>query len=553
MAVDLVVLTVLWVLQLTREIPSLVFWWQIKEYRRDRMIIHLKTPQGRSLIAGLPQKGRYLLVLLGLFASVDVSWSGGSALVNIILALGLFLAAFLTPLALLYYGLLLARGLWRGRGSWTKSPDWTLRAVFLAAALGLLELGAAAGGWGKGESVFTTTLLAGHVLLLPLSFAVVALSDLPSRVWRRGRLEQARRKLDSYPRLLRVGITGSYGKTSSKYFLSQLLSRELQVVSSRGSVNTPIGLAGVVLNQLRPETEVFVAEMGAYKRGEVAGMCRLVKPRVGILTAINAQHQALFGSMAAVERAKYELIESLPPDGLAIFNLDDERVRKLGEKTRGVRKKFYSIKEEADVWAEAIEVKKWRVEFVLRTAKEKLSLEAPFLGRHNVSNLLPGFLVGEYLGLDLKRLAAGVGDLEPPDQTLKPAGRYQGAWLIDDTWNANPEALLAALDYLHQAWPRARKVVVLQPMIELGEFASAEHRRVGRVLAKEADFVFLTNGNYEADLRAGAGEEGGRFELLPPGREGGARLASRLKRGDVVLFEGKEAGKILEKLDGLSL
>lgn len=541
-----------WFWELAREIPALVFWWQVKEYRWDRILIHLKTSQGKKWLIGPPRYLRYLLILLGLFSlsGPSLAFSGS---INFIMAPFLVLGVLVPYQALVFYGFLSLRALKKGFLLGTIRPRWTPKAVgfvlglFLAEAL-ILGLGI---NLTKGNLIVAVLLLIGDSALLLGSFFLVSVLNFPTWLWREIKIVQAKKKLAGCQGLVRIAVTGSYGKTSTKVFLTQLLSRQFKVVASPGSVNTPIGLAQTVIDQIKPSTEVLIVEMGAYKGGEIKKMCRLIEPSIGILTAINSQHQALFGSLTAVTKAKYELIETLPQDGLAIFNLDDARVKSLGEKTKK-NKKFYSIHKETDFWADQIKVKKWVVDFVFHSgSQKKMSPTAPLLGSHNVSNLVAAMGVANYLGVSQERLREQIKNLSCPEATLKPAGRYQGAWLIDDTWNANADGILAALAYLETAWFQARRIVVLQPLIELGNLAAQEHHRVGQSLGKVADLVFLTNNDFYDDLRKGAGEGAEKFKLPCRRDEIFARLTEDLGPGEVVLFEGREARGVLEKLKGV--
>lgn len=526
-----------WLFQLIFQSWNLVFWWQIKEYRWDRFLVHLKTRQGQKLIWGLAVKLKLMLLAAAAWSPVELTGGQFEIGVRLWLALALGLYTALNLKAVLNF---------RQRGPRPARLTLKTGGLFLA-LLAFAGLILAWSVWQPNQKFLITALVLGDLLLLPMSFPLIGILNLATGVWQRQIIRRAQIRLEAQPGLVRIGLTGSYGKTSTKYFLKQILSAKYEVVASAGSVNTLIGLAQTVIDQVKPATQILIAEMGAYHQGEIKRICQLIKPKIGILLAINRQHQSLFGSMAAVKKAKYELIEALPDDGLAVFNADNEPVFRLGQKT-AKPKVFYSLDQSADFGVESIQVNPFSVKLTLKLPRGKLRGEVPVLGRHNVANLLPALAVAVHLGFDAADLSGVLGKLDQPEKTLKPAGRFGRAWLFDDTWNANPDGVLAALDYLDLAWPKSRKIIVLQPLIELGRFAGQEHERLGRRLARTGDLIFLTNDNYYPDLKKGAGDQAGRLQVQADQSELVSWFKTNLKTDDVVVFQGKEAGHILEKL-----
>ena len=256
-----ILIAIVWVFRIITNILSWTALWWIKEYRFDRMLIHLKTKQGKKILFPqfrLPPKS---------VRSVSI---------------------ILVSLAL-------------------------LSGVYMMLGVSLL-------------SVLILDLLS-----FPLTAVVVFLSHIPILIYHSWRIYEATTLMRSRPDLLVIGITGSYGKTSTKEYLSTIVSQHLATLKTEASKNSPIAIAEIILKKLKPEHKIFVVEMGAYKVGEIRAMCRIVQPQIGIILAINPQHQDLFGTIETTMRAKYELVEGLSGKNIAIINYDDLRVRTLSE------------------------------------------------------------------------------------------------------------------------------------------------------------------------------------------------------------------------------
>lgn len=341
--------------------------------------------------------------------------------------------------------------------------------------------------------------------------------------------------------LLVIGITGSYGKTSTKEILAALLGARYPVCKTTGSVNTPVGIARTVLRTLRPEHTVFVVEMGAYTRGNIRELARFVRPRVGVLTAIGEQHLERFGSVEAIAQTKYELIEALPPDGLAVFNADNPGCRALAAQTRHVRVRTYGLDPAGvpDVTATDVCMGPQGTTFTLRAAGHgAVAVTSPLLGRHNVSNVLAAATVALEHGLTLAEVAAAVGRLEPVPHRLQLLAGQNGVTVIDDAYNANPAGARAALEVL-AAFP-GRKVLVTPGLVELGPLEAERHAELGRAAAAVCDYIILVGRERTAAIAAGARAAGFPAERLfqvADLPEATARLGRLVAPGDVVLFE----------------
>ncbi|MGC8634975.1 MAG: UDP-N-acetylmuramoyl-tripeptide--D-alanyl-D-alanine ligase [Candidatus Limnocylindrales bacterium] len=335
-------------------------------------------------------------------------------------------------------------------------------------------------------------------------------------------------------RPLVVGITGSVAKTSTKEASATVLSERLRVLRSEGNENNEIGLPLTLLGLERGH-QAAVVEMGMYVPGEIAQLAAIARPRIGVVTAVRGIHLERAGSMDAIEEGKGQLVEALPPDGTAVLNADDPRVRRMDRRTRA-RVLRYGFADDADVTAcEVVSRGLDGMAFELRLPdRAGLSVEIPALGRHEVQNGLAAAAVGLAAGLDADAIAAGLarGWRAAHRNTLLRVG----PWLvIDDTYNAGPDSMAAALDLL--ATLPGRRVAVLGEMLELGPEAPVLHRAVGARAARCADLL-LAVGEGGAPIAEGAraaGMSAGAVLAVPDIQAALETLLARLVPGDVVL------------------
>ncbi|CAN5571742.1 UDP-N-acetylmuramoyl-tripeptide--D-alanyl-D-alanine ligase [soil metagenome] len=282
-----------------------------------------------------------------------------------------------------------------------------------------------------------------------------------------------------------VGITGSIGKSSTKEVVAAVAAARFNVLKSVGSYNNEVGLPISVL-ELTPDTEVAVLEMGgAYRFGEITELAEIARPDIGVVTNVTHSHLSRMGSLEAIARTKVELVRALPEDGLAILNADDERVRAMAAEAR-CRVLTYGLTETSDLRAaDVVGLGSEGIQFTLIRDGERDRVTVPLLGRHSVHMTLVGFAVGFELGMELPDVLHG---FESPDVQLRliltPA--HNGATILDDHYNANPESSNAALTLLEDLDAR-RRLAVFGDMLEMGDFEEEAHRIVGRRAAEVAD------------------------------------------------------------------
>lgn len=352
-----------------------------------------------------------------------------------------------------------------------------------------------------------------------------------------GFLRRARAKLaDVNPRV--IGVTGSFGKTSTKFAIEKLVAAPNEVLATPGSFNTPLGVCRTINEQLEPRHRFFVVEMGAYHEGEIAELCRFVEPTIGVLTAIGPAHLERFGSMDAIRRGKYEIVKSLGRDGTAVMNVDDPEVRKLADQTTDVRLVRYGIDPEGkpDVTAHSVRTTNEGTEFTIATGSDEMKVKTRLLGKHAIGHILAGVSVATVTGRSLRDLVEPIAALEPVEHRLQVIKGAGGVTVIDDAYNSNPEGAAAALEVL-AAMPARKRVVVTPGIVELGPLQGEANAEFGRRAAAVADVViFVARLNRDA-LTSGASEGGGEVVVVDSLEEATARLQGLLQPGDVVLFE----------------
>ncbi|MBI3343166.1 UDP-N-acetylmuramoyl-tripeptide--D-alanyl-D-alanine ligase [Candidatus Gottesmanbacteria bacterium] len=474
---ELLILSVafVWGVRIVLNILTYAEVWWVKEYRWDRMLIHLHTPQGRRFWWPLRRRPPItpkstLLVFLSLMVSAWLVWS-------------------------------------------IRIPILFRFAI-------------------------------ADALSFPMTWILVLLLNAPVKLYHTVLIALAVRKLRSHKPMTVIGITGSFGKTSVKDYLATILSAKFKVLKTEASKNSPIGIVEVIIKSLMPEHDVFVVEMGAYKIGEIADMAAIVKPQIGIVTAINLQHQDLFGTLDNTMKAKYELIAGLTGKRIAIMNAADERVRTMAGWAR---------RDGCDVWEGRIRTTDIKAGFdgisvTAHMGKEKANVRARVVGKHQSTNIVLAMEAAVAAGMMLPEAALATSHIQPAAKVLEIVPGVNGSMFINDTFNNNPDAVKAALDVL--AWVKGRKYLVFQPMIELGSYAAQSHESVGEYAGRICDEIVLTNRNYYEDFVRGVRKAREAIPVSVMSPEKAAEIIrNTVGKGDAVLFKGKEADHVLRELD----
>lgn len=317
---------------------------------------------------------------------------------------------------------------------------------------------------------------------------------------------QASRKLASLNRMKVIGITGSYGKTSSKNILNDILNVKYIAFATPKNFNTTYGLINTVNNYLDKFNDYFIAEMGAFKRGEIKELCDFVKPTYGILTTIGTAHLESFGSRENIQQGKFELIESLPSDGCGILNADDPYQRSY-ELKNDCKILWIGIENhDVDLYATNIKLSHQGTSFdcVFKGDKTKYHFETRLLGRHNIYNILSSICLGKYLGISIPELQLAVKRVNPVEHRLE-LKKYGQINIIDDAYNSNPVGSKMAVEVLGMM--PGKRIIVTPGMIELGIEQYEFNNEFGHVIADHADIVILIGKDQTKPIYDGLKEE----------------------------------------------
>lgn len=392
-----------------------------------------------------------------------------------------------------------------------KPLKFTSRVVRLLVTLSVMV---ALLGWGisflgTGDHRLFMLTLGLFYLLSPFLVLVANIINGPlQRRIEAGYTRDAKKRLATHPGLIVLGITGSYGKTSTKHFLQRLLSEKYNTLMTPGSYNTPMGVVRTIREHLLPTHEVFVCEMGARHVGDIKELCDIVRPRYGVLTSVGPQHLETFGTVERVAATKFELIDSLPEDGVAFLNMSDENIRARPVAGHAVRYGLSETKDEPlDYRAFEIQAGPDGLTFCVETpGGETRRFATSLIGRHNVENITAAIAVAHRLGVPMPRLVSAVRALEPVPHRLRLLPPAAGLSIIDDAFNANPEGARVALEALSGF--DGMKILVTPGFVELGEQQEACHEAMGRQAAAVCDFVALVGERQTASIARGLGLAG---------------------------------------------
>ena len=349
-------------------------------------------------------------------------------------------------------------------------------------------------------------------------------------------LNDAKARLAARPNLIKIGITGSYGKTSTKFLLRDILSVKYSVLATPSSFNTPMGVTRVIREQLTGTHQVFIAEMGARHVGDIAELVDLVHPTIGLLTSVGPQHLDTFGTIERIKNTKYELMEGLPADGKAIFARDGAICEELYHRCP-LEAKYMP----GDLFeASDIEAGPWGTRFTLtdRETGESVRCQTRLLGEHSIANLLLCCTAARVLEMSLAEIAAGVARCQPVEHRLQLLDGGGGVSIIDDAFNANPVGAKAALRVLEN-FP-GRRIIITPGMVELGGEEAAFNRSFGEQMARSVDIAILVGRKHTQPIVEGllaGGFEKENIHVVGSLEESTKVLHAMMKAGDVVLYE----------------
>ena len=534
-------LTTLWFFW---ELKYVLFWlylWQLKEYHFGRFVDHFSTSKGKKLLFGYAQIFKLFLLLFLLL---------NNSLFSYLFSI-LFIVYFVE--CILFLRQLFLKSF--------KKPVGTYKILFLSLisfAVVIVFLN-----WifsFKDELQLPWLII--FDILTPLIISAIVLLFQPCFVaMRKKTLHQATekiKKIKSVSGLKVIAITGSYGKTSTKEFLATILSKKYKVLSTKDHQNSEIGVARAILNFLKPSHQIFIAEVGAYNKGKVKEVCQMIMPKIGVVTGINQQHLALFGSMDNLLSAEGggELLESLPKDGIIFVNGENKYCLDLIKKSNKLpenQEKIYALSKKvvnADILADGIDVKKNSVSFLAMNRKNEMAhFEAKVLGEHNVQNLLGAILVANESGMSFEEIASALQDIKQNQSGMVLKNGKHGMNIIDSSYSANPDGVVADLEYL-KIFPN-KKIIVMFCLIELGVESAVLHEMLGKKIGEICDMAIITSNDYFDEIKKGAMSAGMAEKnviLNEKPQEIYSAITTFCKTDDAVLLEGRVPKELVSLL-----
>jgi len=471
----------LWIITVIPAYLRFVYTIQLKEYRADRLTDFFKTAQGHTFLLSYDVTGR-LIFGLAVYTLLHGSLHPHAiyTIILVIDAVILFRKTYLSGLP---------------------RPAITKKAFFVVIAAVLLE-----------ELIISTLHIHEGFFIIAMSrllivLLVTVIFNIPTVAVKKMYTHMASRKLTRYPHLVVIGVTGSYGKSSVKEFLAHILSQSNSVIKTPQNTNTEIGIAKFILATDFAAAKYFVCEMGAYRVGEIGTISRMVKPTIGILTAISEQHLALFGSLKQTQRTKYELLRSIPGNGYVVTNSDNtyctEFLHTLSAKsieTFGLDKEYAP-----DFLITEVHASLKGMRFQYSYGDKKWTIQTPVIGAHHATNIAPAIMVARHEGMPMRDIIAACESLPTNAHGSLQIFDANAATIIDDHYNSNTTGFRSALDVLAAHPSERKRIVITRGMMELGDKTREEHERMGEEIAFTADeLIVISPDNYTA-LKDGVG------------------------------------------------
>lgn len=353
-------------------------------------------------------------------------------------------------------------------------------------------------------------------------------------------INDAKRILCSMQDLKVIGITGSYGKTSTKHYLQRILSEQYDVLMTPGSFNTPMGVVRTVREYMKPFNEIFICEMGAKQRGDIKEICDIVNPTIGIITAVGPMHLESFKTIENVQTTKFELADALPQDGLAVVNNDFKYcANRPITKCKAIR---YAVTSPsgAQFWATNIKYSPDGTSFTVKGPENfTMEVHTKLLGECNVSDLLAAICVALYLNMDAKTIKYAIESIDQVEHRLSIKKTPGGVTIIDDAFNSNPAGSKMAVDVLSQ-FTDGKRIIVTPGMIELGSQQYELNKILGENIGKNVDIAIIVGEYNRKPLSEGIQSTQFNEENLYQVNsfaEAQEVLSKILKSGDTVLYE----------------
>lgn len=405
------------------------------------------------------------------------------------------------------------------------ATDILLFAAIAAAAL------LSAGKW-------ATFIIGAELALSNLLMLLANLLNTPiEKAINRHYYNDAKRIIEVHKGLIIIGITGSFGKTSTKNYLASVLAEKYNVLVTPGNFNTLLGVIRTIREQLRPYHQVFIVEMGAKQKNDIKEICDLVHPTIGIVTAVGEMHLETFKSVKNIQDTKFELINSLPAGGLGVINNDSEYIKEYNGIKSGCRIVRYAVENEGDYKARNVEYGASGVSFTLGNEQ----FNSRLLGAGNLLNILASIAVADHLGVPANKQRNAIARLQPVEHRLSMKVA-NGITVLDDAYNSNPQGAKMGLKVLKNfaVGEGNQRIVITPGFVEMGNRQAEANKELGRIIAQSCDYAIIVNAVNRDAIKGGVEEGGmpaGKYFLADSLDHAHRQLAQILRPGDVVLYE----------------
>jgi len=549
---DIISLLILlpWLLVQAKSILFWIYLWQLKDYHIKRFLAHFKTYKGKQLLFDkirFIKLGFLFLILLGIITD-DSS--------------NLFFF-FIALLILIFYLLEASITILKFKQKNIIIPQFNKKTMVLC-GISFVSLFILAISYIQRieSSFYNPNYLFFYYLPLfilffdiisPIFISIIVLIFQPITViYRTIIINKAKKRLKEVPNLKVIGITGSYGKSSCKEFLYAILKDKFSVLKTPKNFNSEMGISQTILKDLRNNHQYFICEMGAYSQKGIKMLCDIVHPEIGILTGINQQHLATFGSQENIIKTKFELIDSLPENGLAILNYENSLIKKELETHKFAVKniKLVSKAEKPDVYITKIRNKNGIISFDCSDKKRnKAHFELKIAGEESIiENMLLAITCALNLGMTIQEIANASKNINPDDSPIKMTKSPDDIIILDSSYSSNPSGVISTINYLSTF--RGKRVLVMPCLIELGEEAQKIHQIIGQSIAKICDLAIITSKDYFDDIKKSsmqAGFQENRIIYCEDPDQIIQTLKNFLNPGDVLLFENRINNKIINE------
>ncbi|HOI60343.1 MAG TPA: Mur ligase family protein [Candidatus Pacearchaeota archaeon] len=512
--IELIILISIIALWFISQVKNSLFWiylWQLKNYHIGRFKDHFRTKRGKSIFLNFFYISKIIALILFSF--------------NYLI--------FLPFLIIIFEGLI---SLFKIIIKKFNYPVFTKKTIFLFTLTILLFVALF-----KTINYSNIFFLSSKLLLINIltpfivSFVILILQPFTFLI-RSITLMKASNKRKKLKNLKVIGITGSYGKSSTKEFLYTFLSYKYKgVKKTKENFNSEIGISKFILDELNENDNYFVCEMGAYNRGGIKLLCNIADPQIGILTGINNQHLSTFGSQENIVKAKFELIEYVKD--FSVLNWDNYLIKNNKKTFSNIYK--YSYLEEQDIYATDIKIFKDHIEFnaCLKNG-EKEYFKVNVLGGHNVSNLLGAIFVAYKLGMNLKEISNAAKNIIPSQGGMTIINNF-----IDATYSSNANGVMAHLGLLN-LW-EGKKVIVMPCLIELQKESKRIHKEIGKKIHEICDLAIITTNDNFDDLK----EEGKEKVIFENNPNKILEIIKKYnKKEDIILLESRVPSELIKKI-----